>query len=146
MKAQAYMWAGCGLFFGLCAGAYVFWILNDAPAVGGGSVEWTGTVALIFTVAFGLMVGFWIWQAARRSERHHGPAPEDSEQGEIADNAGEYGFFSPHSWWPLFVALAVAFTAAGVVFGWWMVATGLTAIILTAIGWLFEYYRKEFQH
>lgn len=147
MKAQAYMWAGCGIFFALCAGIYVYWALNDLPAVGGGAVEWTGTVVLIFTVAFGLMVGFWIWQATHRSERHYGdPAPEDRSDGEVADNAGEYGFFSPHSWWPLFVAMAVAFTALGVVFGWWMVFTGGAAVILTAIGWVFEYYRKEFQH
>lgn len=146
MKGQGYMWAGVGVFFALCAGVYVYWILLGSPNVGGGSIEWTGTVALVFSVPFALMVGFWIWQAARRSERHHGLAPEDDNEGEIAENAGEYGFFSPHSWWPLFVALAVSFAALGVVFGWWMFATGAVAVVLTAFGWVFEYYRREFQH
>jgi len=92
------------------------------------------------------MIGFWLWQAARRSERFHGLPAEERLDGEIAENAGEYGFFSPHSWWPMFVAMAVAFTAVGVAIGWWMVITGAFAIILTSIGWIFEYYRKEFQH
>jgi hypothetical protein len=146
MKMQAYMWGGTGAFFALAVAVYVFWILREPSNVGGGAIEWTGTVALVFSVPFALLVGFWIWQAVRRSERHHGPAPEDQPSGEIEQNAGEYGFFSPHSWWPLFVSLAVAFTAVGVVFGWWMVFTGAIAVILTAIGWVFEYYRKEFQH
>ncbi|QVQ53241.1 cytochrome c oxidase subunit 4 [Spiractinospora alimapuensis] len=146
MKSQAYIWGGIGAFLILVVGVYIYWILAEPASVGGGGIEWTGTVALVFSVPFSFMVGFWIWQAARRSERHHGLAPEDDKEGEIAENAGEYGFFSPHSWWPLFVAMAVSFAALGIVFGWWMFATGAVAVVLTALGWVFEYYRKEFQH
>ncbi|MDS1268686.1 cytochrome c oxidase subunit 4 [Lipingzhangella sp. LS1_29] len=147
MKAQAYLWIITALVFAVFAGIYITWSLWDTgPAATGGNIEWTGTVALVFSVFFGLMVGFWLWQAARRSERQHGLPPEDTHTGEIDENAGEYGFFSPHSWWPLFCALAVAFTAVGVAIGWWMVLIGGFAIVLTSIGWVFEYYRKEFQH
>ncbi|MDA2814169.1 cytochrome c oxidase subunit 4 [Nocardiopsis sp. RSe5-2] len=141
MKMQAYLFMGVSTFFGLAAALYAYWAWAAE-----GHIEWTGTVALIVSIGFGWMVGFWLWQAARRSEKHHGLAPEDRLDGDIAENAGEYGFFSPHSWWPLFVAMAVAFTAVGVAIGWWMVFIGGFAIILTAIGWVFEYYRKEFQH
>ncbi|WP_159942189.1 MULTISPECIES: cytochrome c oxidase subunit 4 [unclassified Nocardiopsis] len=141
MKTQAYLFMGVSTFFGLAAALYVFWSYQDT-----GTIEWTGTTALVVAIGFGWMVGFWIWQAARRSEHFHGLPPEERLDGEIQENAGEYGFFSPHSWWPLFVALAVAFTAVGVAIGWWMVIIGAFAIILTAIGWIFEYYRKEFQH
>ncbi|TQN32031.1 cytochrome c oxidase subunit IV [Haloactinospora alba] len=141
MKMQAYMFMGVSTFFGLVAALYAYWAW-----VSEGSVEWTGTVALIVAIAFGWMVGFWIWQSARRSEHHHGPPPEERLDGEIAENAGDYGFFSPHSWWPLFVAMAVAFTAVGVAIGWWMVFIGGFALMLTVIGWVFEYYRHEFEH
>ena len=33
------------------------------------------------------------------------PRPEDRKDGEIADGAGELGFFPPYSWWPLWCAL-----------------------------------------
>ncbi|GAA4890216.1 cytochrome c oxidase subunit 4 [Streptomonospora salina] len=141
MKMQAYLFMGVSTFFGLVAGMYAYWSWVDH-----GEIEWTGTVALIVSIFFGWMVGFWLWQSARRSERYHGLAPEERLDGEIPENSGEYGFFSPHSWWPLFVALAVAFMAVGVAIGWWMVFIGGFAVVLTTIGWVFEYYRGEFSH
>ncbi len=141
MKMQAYMFMGVSTFFGLVAALYGYWAWLDH-----GSIEWTGFVALVVSIGFGWMMGFWLWMAARRSERDHGMPPEDRLEGHIVENAGEFGFFSPHSWWPLFTALSVAFTAIGVAIGWWMALIGTLAVILTAIGWLFEYYRKEFEH
>ena len=35
------------------------------------------------------------------------PRPEDRMDGEIADGAGELGFFPPYSWWPLWCAAAL---------------------------------------
>ena len=43
------------------------------------------------------------------------------------------------AWPPLTVALGVAV-------GWWMVLIGLLALVLTAIGFVFEYYRGYFSH
>lgn len=141
MKMQAYLFMGVSTFFGLVAALYAYWAYRDL-----GEIEWAGTTALVVAIGFGWMVGFWIWQAARRSEHHYGLPAEERLDGEIAENAGEYGFFSPHSWWPMFVALAVAFMAVGIAIGWWMVLVGGFAVILTSIGWIFEYYRKEFEH
>ncbi|MFD0773246.1 cytochrome c oxidase subunit 4 [Streptomonospora algeriensis] len=141
MKMQAYLFMGVSTFFGLVAGMYAYW-----SWVSHGAIEWTGTVALIVSIFFGWMIGFWLWQSARRSERYHGLAPEERLDGEIPENSGEYGFFSPHSWWPLFVAMAVSFMAVGVAIGWWMVFIGGMAVILTTIGWVFEYYRGQFTH
>ena len=64
----------------------------------------------------------------------------------LAEQEGEYGFFSPHSWWPLFVALSAAAVALGLVFGWWLVIAGLAASLLSTIGLVFEYYRGHFSH
>lgn len=141
MKMQAYMFMGISTFFGVVAGVYVFWSYQDF-----GAIEWTGTTALVISIAFGWMVGYWVWQAARRSEHFHGLPAEERLEGEIPEGAGEYGFFSPHSWWPLFVALAVVFFSVGLAIGAWMMIIGMFAIILTSIGWVFEYYRGEFEH
>ncbi|MEV2279324.1 cytochrome c oxidase subunit 4 [Nocardiopsis sp. NPDC049922] len=141
MKMQAYLFMGVSTFFGLAALLYMYWSYQDT-----GAIEWTGSTALVVSIGFGWMIGFWLWQAARRSEHFHGLPAEERLDGEISESAGEYGFFSPHSWWPLFVALAVAFMAVGVTIGWWMVFIGGLAVTLTSIGWVFEYYRKEFQH
>lgn len=141
MKMQAYLFMGISTFFGLAAALYIYWSIQDT-----GQIEWAGTTALVVAIGFGWMIGFWLWQSARFSEHHHGLPAEERLDGEISENAGEYGFFSPHSWWPMFVALAVSFTAVGVAIGWWMVFIGFFAVILTSLGWVFEYYRKEFQH
>ncbi|MEK9898620.1 MAG: cytochrome c oxidase subunit 4, partial [Actinomycetota bacterium] len=56
----------------------------------------------------------------------------------------EYGFFSPHSWWPLVVALGAATIAMGLVFAVWVIVLGGAVLLLGIVGWLFEYYRGEF--
>ena len=76
------------------------------------------------------------------------PRPEDRKDGEIADGAGELGFFPPYSWWPLWCAL----TLGGVRLRHRRRAlvavhhrrASLGAIAL--IGWIFEYYRGEHAH
>lgn len=136
MRVQAFMFYGTALFFLVTDVVYWLW-----------SKDWTGTTALGLAVGLAGLIGFYTHFTIRRLERaNNGPLYEDDPEGEISDAAGEVGFFSPHSWWPLFVAMAVAFTAVGVAVGWWMTAIGFLAIMLTVIGWVFEYYRGEFQH
>ena len=72
--------------------------------------------------------------------------PEDDNEGEIEQGTGELGFFSPHSWWPLFVGLAAATAAMGVAIGWWMFLIGALALLLSVIGFVFEYYRGNYAH
>ncbi|HCP72267.1 MAG TPA: cytochrome C oxidase subunit IV, partial [Actinobacteria bacterium] len=62
-------------------------------------------------------------------------------QGEIADSAGEIGFFSPHSWWPLPVALSASALALGLIIGWWLVLLALGALIVSIMGMVLEYER-----
>ena len=58
-----------------------------------------------------------------------GPRPEDRPDAEIDDGAGEYGFFSPHSWWPLPTALSAAIMMLGFVFAWWLTVLGAFMLI-----------------
>jgi hypothetical protein len=103
------------------------------------SREWAGTTALAMSTGLSFLIGYYVLFTGRRIDER----PEDNPEGEVADGAGEVGFFSPHSWWPLATAASAAIVALGLVFAWWMVALG--AILLTAsiIGFVFEYYRGQ---
>ena len=86
--------------------------------------------------------GFYILFTGRRLPRR----PEDNPEGEISQGTGELGFFSPHSWWPLFVGLASATAALGAAVGWWLFLIGMLFTVLASIGFVFEYYRGVYAH
>jgi cytochrome c oxidase subunit IV len=141
MRVQAYMFYGCAIFF--LATDIVYWLWTDSD----GSPDWTGTTALALAVGLAGLIGFYIHFTIRRLESsNQGPLPEDHSEGEIADAAGDLGFFSPHSWWPLFSAMAAATVALGLIFGWWLFFIGVAALLLSAVGFVFEYYRGHFSH
>jgi hypothetical protein len=75
------------------------------------------------------------------------PRPEDRKDGEIADGAGELGFFPPYSWWPLWCAGALGTCVYGIAMGaWWLFIIGGLLGALALSGWIFEYYRGEHAH
>jgi drug/metabolite transporter (DMT)-like permease len=131
MKVEGWLFLGCGVFF--IGADVVYWYTSKDP---------TGTTALALSVALALLVGFYTLFTGRRLP----PRPEDNPEGEIVEGTGEVGFFSPHSWWPLFLGLAAAVLALGVAFGWWLVLIGLMLVVFTSIGFVFEYYRGHFSH
>jgi cytochrome c oxidase subunit IV len=131
MKFEGFMFVGCAIFFG--AADIVYWYFSKDP---------TGTAALAFAVGLAFLTGFYLLFTGRRLP----PRPEDNPEGEIAEGAGELGFFSPHSWWPLFVGLAAATAALGTAIGWWLFLIGLLFTFLTVIGFVFEYYRGDYAH
>ena len=104
-----------------------------------GGVEWAGTTALVLTTGLSLIIGTFFRFVARRLDTR----PEDYEDAEISDGAGELGFFSPHSWWPLPLGMSAATLALGVIFGWWLVAIGVVFMFVCLYGLVFEYYRGE---
>lgn len=136
MRVQAFMFYGCALFFLVTDIVYWLW-----------SKDATGTTALGISVGLAGLIGFYLDFTIRRLDKANvGPLPEDNKEGEIADAAGELGFFSPYSWWPLFLALSAACVALGVVFGWWLAIIGVAATMMSTIGLVFEYYRGHFSH
>jgi hypothetical protein len=104
--------------------------------------EPVGTTALLLTAGLSLMISLYLWLTSRRIDNR----PEDNPLGEIADGAGELGFFSPHSWWPLATAAGTALVFMGLAVGWWMVLLGIPIATLATIGWVFEYYRGAYAH
>jgi Cytochrome c oxidase subunit IV len=131
MKVEGYLFLGCAVFFA-CTDI-VYWYFSKDP---------TGTTALALSVGLAFLTGFYILFTGRRLP----PLPEDNPQAEISEGTGELGFFSPHSWWPLFVSLAAATAAIGVAVGWWLFLIGMLFVFLSAIGFVFEYYRGAYAH
>jgi hypothetical protein len=131
MKFEGGLFIGCAIFFGVVD--VIYWFLSK---------EVTGTTALALAVALAFLTGFYLLFTGRRLPLR----PEDTPDGEIEEGTGELGFFSPHSWWPLYVGLAAALAAFGVAIGWWLFLIGLLALFLTVIGFVFEYYRGVWAH
>ena len=93
MKVEGWLFLGCGVFF---AGTdVVYWYISKDP---------TGTTALAFAVGFAVLTGFYVLFTGRRLPKR----TEDDPQADIAEGTGQIGFFSPHSWWPLFLGFAAA--------------------------------------
>lgn len=101
-----------------------------------GGVEWAGTTALALTAGMALIVGTFFRFVARRLDTR----PEDYEGAEISDGAGELGFYSPHSWWPLLIALSASVAAVGVAL-WlsWLIVAGIVFVLCSVCGLVFEY-------
>jgi Cytochrome c oxidase subunit IV len=131
MRVEGWLFLGCAIFFGVAD--IFYWNLAHDP---------TGATALALAVGLAFLTGFYVLFTGRRLPMR----PEDDNKGEIEQGTGELGFFSPHSWWPLFVGLAAALAAVGVAVGWWLFLIGALALLLAIIGFVFEYYRGHFAH
>jgi len=119
---------------------YAFWTRGQT------GLDWVGTTALALSFLLTAMCGGFFWFVSRRID----PRPEDRPEAEIAEGAGEIGFFSPGSYWPFGLAFFAAIAGLGLVF-WqmWLLALGLVAIIISTCGLLFEYYsgtRRTAEH
>jgi hypothetical protein len=87
-----------------------------------------------------LIIGYYLLFTSRRV----GHQPEDNPTADIEDADADYGFFSPHSWWPIAVALSVGIVMVGLAFAAWIVILGVVLLVGTLIGFVFEYYRGPF--
>ncbi|MFD8692614.1 cytochrome c oxidase subunit 4 [Streptomyces sp. NPDC059651] len=128
MKVQGKMFLGLALFILVMAITYGVW-----------SKEPVGTTALVLAFGLSVMIGFYLAFTARRVDA----LAQDNKEADVADEAGEVGFFSPHSWQPLSLAVGGILAFMGVVFGWWLLFFSLPIILIGLFGWVFEYYRGE---
>ncbi|NTY63545.1 MULTISPECIES: cytochrome c oxidase subunit 4 [Mycolicibacterium] len=108
-----------------------------------GGIEWAGTTALVLTAGLSLITGTFFRFVARRLDTR----PEDYEDAEISDGAGELGFYAPHSWWPILIALSFSTAAVGAAL-WlpWLIAAGVVFVIAAVCGLVFEYYIGPEKH
>lgn len=140
MKVEAWIFGATTTFFVIATPIY--WFSTSATLPNGG--DWTGTVALTCALLLTLMVTLYLGFHARRMDNRR---PEDNREAEIADGAGELGFFPPYSWWPLWSGAALAVCVYGIAIGaWWMFVIGAGLGMIAVSGLVFEYYRGEHAH
>lgn len=132
MKAEWRIFGGVALFLFSTGALYVWWTQNTL-----GAVDWIGSIALVLAGLLCLMCGGYFWFVSRRIDLR----PEDRQDAEIADGAGEVGFFSPGSYWPVGVAICTVLAAIGIAF-WsiWLIVVGLVFTVLGGAALIFEYY------
>ena len=129
MKTSWMLFVGLSIFYAIMT--VIYWQLGGEPV---------GVTAIALSGGLALIIGFYLWFTARRLAN---VLPEDNLQGEIADSAGELGFYSPHSWWPLPVALSACTLGLGLIIGWWLVLIGVGSLLISVLGLVLQYERPS---
>jgi hypothetical protein len=128
VKIQGKMFIWLSVFILAVAVVYGYW-----------SKEPAGTTALFLAFGLAIMIGFYLAFTARRID----VGAQDDMEADVADDAGEVGFFSPHSWQPLSLAFGGALAFLGIAVGWWVMYFSAPILMIGLFGWVFEYYRGE---
>jgi Cytochrome c oxidase subunit IV len=132
MKTEAKLFLTIAGFAWIMAIIYGIWTDQSQ-----GRVEDVGVAGLILSGGLLGLSGSFFWFVSRRIDAR----PEDRGDAEIAEGAGELGFFSPGSYWPFGVALMATVIGAGLAFVQvWLVIVGVIALLIAVGGLLFEYY------
>lgn len=128
MKVEAAIFNSIALFLFVSAVVYGIW-----------AGEPIGTTALALSGGLCVIIGGYFWFVSRRIDLR----PEDRRDAEIAEGAGDLGFFSPGSYWPVTLAFAAALLGGGLAYYYiWLIIIGAAAVLFAVGGLLFEYYHS----
>ena len=105
--------------------------------------ELAGFPALLALAAMSFMLVIYLWLVQRSTG---GSLPEDREDGEIVEMSGDYGAFSPWSWWPLLLGLGCALFVTALAIDWWIVGLAAPVALLGLLGLIFEHSRGDHAH
>ena len=105
MKTNWMLFVGLAIFYVIMT--IVYWYVDGEPL---------GITGLMLSAGLAGMVGFYVWFTQKRIGKI---LPEDNITAEISDGAGELGFYSPHSWWPLPTGMSAVAVGLGLIIGWW---------------------------
>jgi hypothetical protein len=105
--------------------------------------EPVGVAALFLTGGLSLIIGTYFRFVSRRLETR----PEDNPEAEVSDGAGDVGFFSPGSYWPIAVAGSAALVGIALAFFYvWALVMALVLLLITVGGLVFEYHIRPAEH
>jgi hypothetical protein len=126
VKVEAIIFNLIALFCVIAAVVYGVW-----------AREPIGTTALVLSGGLTGLIGGFFYFVSRRIDAR----PEDRKDAEMADGAGELGFFSPGSYWPLGIAASAGLMGLALAFFYaWLILLAGAALLITIGGLLFEYY------
>jgi len=126
VKVEALIFNIIGFFCVVAAVVYGLW-----------AREPIGTTALVLSAGLTFLIGGFFWFVSRRIDAR----PEDRKDADIADGAGELGFFPPASYWPFGLALSAGLMGLALAFWYsWLILIAGAALLVTVGGLLFEYY------
>jgi hypothetical protein len=129
MKTGWMLFTGLAFFYAVVSVIYWF--------VGGEAV---GITAIGLSGGLAAIIGFYLWFTNKRLGN---VLPEDNVTGEISDAAGELGFYSPHSWWPLPVAFCMVLAGVGLLIGWWLTLIAAGGLLVSVLGFVLEYEKPS---
>ena len=132
MRTEWKVFAALTGFYLVVGSVYVYFTRLSEPV---------GIVALYLSGALCGLIAFYLARTSRHIDR-----AEDRPDGEIAEGAGDLGFFPASSIWPLWAALTMVVIVLGPVFGWWITLIGLGMGAWSLTGWVYEYYRGDYRH
>jgi hypothetical protein len=132
MKVESRIFEIITVFFFIAAIAYT--VLSH---------EVVGVVGLFLTGGLSLIIGTYFRFVSRRLETR----PEDNPEAEVSDGAGDVGFFSPGSYWPITVAGSAAIVGIGLAFFYvWLLVIGGVLLLIAVGGLVFEYHIRPAAH
>jgi hypothetical protein len=89
-----------------------------------------------------IFIAYYLYSGHRRTAM----LPEDNLEGNISDESGEVGFFSPWSWWPLILGASAALAFLALAVGWWLFYIAVPFVLVGVIGFVYEYSRGQHAH
>ena len=129
MKVESLIFGIIGVFCVIAAVVYGLW-----------AREPIGTTALVLSAGLTFLIGGFFWFVSRRIDAR----PEDRKDADIADGAGELGFFPPASYWPFGLALSAGLMGLALAFFYsWLILIAAGALLITIGGLLFEFYTGQ---
>lgn len=125
-----------GFYALVTAGYALWWFLTN------GGWEPIGTAALAMLTFMSAFLGFYLW----KTSNSQGVVPEDRADANIEDGESELGFFSPWSWWPLYLGIACALVFSSLAIGWWLTYFAVPLAVIGVVGYVFEHSRGHHAH
>lgn len=136
MKTNINLFWVLAAFFVVLTAVYVVWSIIDTDRT-----EWVGAIALGLSAVLSLFIAFYLRLA---NKSIGGLLPEDRLDADVDDGDAEIGYFSPWSWWPVFVAGAAALVFLGLAAGIWIAFYAIPLVLVGIVGWVYEHYRGNF--